>query len=429
MHQIFKSEFFNFEFLRILSTAPYGGCEIGEALQAASNIKDNDPKSWCEEWARVGSKAEVFAKEAQKNGDRHAARAAFFRAANYFRASQYMLNDRSPTANPEILPRLEKSRDLFKKGISLLDDATARPLSIPFEKGIELPGYLYIPKREASNKNGRHPLVICLDGGDSTQEEMFIAVGSSGPRRGYAVLTFDGPGQGILLKRDHTSMRPDFEVVIAAVLDHLEELESESTTSLGLDLDKIAVVGHSLGAYFALRSACDERIKACISIDPPYDMWDLAVSRMPGWFVNGWTSGWISDAGFNMTVALLSRLNFQLKWELLHAQWIFGKSNAAEGFRALQEYTLRLPDGGEFLQQVKCPVLVSGAAASLYFDPEISVKRIYRALDHLGESQKECWIASTIEEGGLQAKIGAFELGNYRIFNWCDRHLRKQVAN
>jgi len=41
----FKSAFFNFEFLRLLGTAPFEGGEIAEILEAVSKIKDLDPES------------------------------------------------------------------------------------------------------------------------------------------------------------------------------------------------------------------------------------------------------------------------------------------------------------------------------------------------------------------------------------------------
>jgi hypothetical protein len=92
MHRFFKSEFFNFEFLRNLSTTPYGGCEIGEALVVASRIRDCDAESWSQEWAVMSSKVEAIAEAAQRRGDTRAAQGALLRASNYSRASQYMLN-------------------------------------------------------------------------------------------------------------------------------------------------------------------------------------------------------------------------------------------------------------------------------------------------------------------------------------------------
>ncbi|KAB2099042.1 hypothetical protein AG0111_0g12725 [Alternaria gaisen] len=97
MHRVFKSEFFKFDFPRVLSTTRCGGCEIGKALEAAAQIKDGDPHSWGTQCSVLSTKAEELSKEAQKSGDTITAHDALLRASNYARASQYMLNAPDPT--------------------------------------------------------------------------------------------------------------------------------------------------------------------------------------------------------------------------------------------------------------------------------------------------------------------------------------------
>ena len=46
--------------------------------------------------------------------------------------------------------------------------------------------------------------------------------------------------------------------------------------------------------------------------------------------------------------------------------WMFGLQSPAQCLREMPRYTLRLEEGGEFLDRVKCPVFVSGAAHSIY---------------------------------------------------------------
>jgi hypothetical protein len=59
--------------------------------------------------------------------------------------------------------------------------------------------------------------------------------------------------------------------------------------------------------------------------------------------------------------------------------------------RRLQSFTFREQDGGEFLVRVKCPVLASGAAGSIYFKPELSAGKIVERLRSLDEGEKEGW--------------------------------------
>jgi len=78
---IFKSPFFNFEFLRLLAMAPYEGAEIGEVLEAAAKIKDLDPESWYTAFMEAGQQAEDIAREGERTGDKVAARRGYLRAS------------------------------------------------------------------------------------------------------------------------------------------------------------------------------------------------------------------------------------------------------------------------------------------------------------------------------------------------------------
>ena len=113
-------------------------------------------------------------------------------------------------------------------------------------------------------------------------------------------------------------------------------------------------------------------------------------------------------------------MTFQTKWEFNHLRWMFGVDSASEVFRKMQTFTLAAPDHTQYLHQVKCPVMVTGAAASIYAKPEISTTRIYDTLSHLPVNQKMQWIATNAAEGGLQSKIGALGILTQRIFAWLD---------
>lgn len=68
MHQFFKGPFFNFESVRLLGTARYGGAEVAEVLEAIGEIQDNDPASWHEAWAQQANNAESLAIQALNLG-------------------------------------------------------------------------------------------------------------------------------------------------------------------------------------------------------------------------------------------------------------------------------------------------------------------------------------------------------------------------
>lgn len=58
MLRLFKSNFFNFEALRLLSFTAHEGGEIAEFFEALGKIKDNDTESWYAAWIEAGLKAE-----------------------------------------------------------------------------------------------------------------------------------------------------------------------------------------------------------------------------------------------------------------------------------------------------------------------------------------------------------------------------------
>jgi len=418
MFQFFRSTFFNFEIIRILGTATYGGADIAECLDAIGQIKNEDPITWHRAWLAQAEKAEAIADEAARNGHRELARSAYLRASNYFRASGYMFNDRpqSPDARP--LATAEKVGWLFKKAVKLFDH-DVRLLEIPYE-GYKLPGYLYLPPK-SKRLPGKIPILINSGGADSIQEELYYMNPAAGPDLGYAVVTFEGPGQGIVLRREGLHMRADWEVVVRSVLDHITTLASENS-DLELDVDRIGISGASMGGYYALRGASDPRIKACVAIDPFYDMWDFATAHISSAFMKAWMSGWINDGVVNAVIGLLCMLSFAMRWEVSLAEWFFGVATPTETLKEMKKYTFKQDDGGNFLDRVNCPVLVSGAAYSIYFNVEAHTMAIYKRLKNLEEAKKEVWVPEALGDGGLQAKMGALALCNEKTYAFLDKH-------
>lgn len=419
MIQFFKSPFFQFEFLRLLAMTPFEGGEIAEILDAASKIKDQNPNSWYSAWLEVGTKAEQIAHEAEASGDKISARRAYLRASNYLRAAQFMLNEGPIGHDKRVLPTIERAIDDFRKGVQYLD-GQVHFLDIPYEEKVKLPGYLYLPPESKRLPNGQKtPILINTGGGDSTQEEIYFINASTGPSLGYAVLTFDGPGQGIVLRRDKLPMRPDWEVVVGRVLDHLWQFAKDHPEA-NLDLDHIGITGASMGGYYALRGALDPRIQACISVDGFYSMESFAKGRMPSWLWELFSGGYLSNGVFDRIIGLISGWTFQTRWEFQHMRWAMGRESDAEVIKRMLDYTLENKDGSELLHSVKCPVLVTGAGSSFYFDPETTTRKVLKTLVHLPEHHKEEWVATDVVFGGLQAKIGAFAYSMQRTFAYLD---------
>jgi pimeloyl-ACP methyl ester carboxylesterase len=312
---------------------------------------------------------------------------------------------------------VEETQALFRKA-AVLFTCPVHVVSIPYRPDdTALPGHLYLPPPE-HRLPGKIPDLISGGGADALQEELCYMHPSAGPDLGYAVLTFEGPGQGIKLWRDGTIMRPDWEVVIAAVLDFLEEL-ARSRPDLELDTSRIAMAGASLGGYFALRAAADARIKACVALDPLYSFWDFATAHASPTLLAAWDRGWLSDRLIDTAVGVMMSLSFQMRWELNMAGAFLGETSPACIMRQMKKYTL----GNGYLRSIKCPVLVSGASESLYLEANHHTMCIFHGLVNVPEGNKELWTTVTPGQGALQAKMGALRLANQKTFKFLDEKL------
>jgi dipeptidyl aminopeptidase/acylaminoacyl peptidase len=108
---------------------------------------------------------------------------------------------------------------------------------------------------------------MVLSGFDGTMEESYFGVAAYALEDGYNVMMFEGPGQAAMchLHPDRPFM-PDFEKPVGAAVDL-------ALSRPDVDPDRLALMGISLGGYFAARAAVhDRRITACILNSPIIDM-------------------------------------------------------------------------------------------------------------------------------------------------------------
>ncbi|KAF6235593.1 hypothetical protein HO173_006276 [Letharia columbiana] len=429
----FDYGWYNFELLRLLGSAPHGGCDVAEFLEAVTQLRPNDALSWQRTFLHQAEKVELLALDARAHGHAAAARNAFLRASNYFRAAQY-LHPAAPAAErPHLLAVYERSTACFEAATRLFPHRP-RQVAIPYEteqgRRVGLPGWLYLPAPSQRLPDRQTPVLVCVGGADSTQEELYFLSVAEGPALGYAVLTFDGPGQGLVLRRDGLPMRPDWESVCGPVLDFLRAYAA-GHPDIGLDVDAVVLTGQSLGGYLALRGAADPRVKACVAVDSFYDMWDLANARMPGWMVRPWLGGWMGDWFIDWAVCRHGRADVATRYQFALAQGMFGCASPCDTLREMMRYTFKLRSrkgedeaGKDYLARISCPVLISGAAADpKSFLPELSTDLLYDNLVNVRKEDKEVWIAKAWSDGGLQAKCGAWSLLQYRTFRFLDEKL------
>jgi hypothetical protein len=231
-----------------------GGPDVGLIAAVGAAVGSGDDTAFHAAWMAAGDRLAAEAAAAQAKGHRASAAESWLAAAACYATSYHPLY--GTPVDPRLVAAFRIQIAAFENGLVLLPDP-ARPLRIPCE-GTTLPGY-FLPAHGRAEE--RRPLVIFTNGYDATVTEMYFALAVPASRRGYHCLIFDGPGQGAPLIEQGLSIRPDWEAVIRPVVDF-------ALTLPGVDPDRLALSGWSLGGYLALRGASGEpRLAACVA-DP-----------------------------------------------------------------------------------------------------------------------------------------------------------------
>ncbi|HYP86144.1 alpha/beta hydrolase family protein [Variovorax sp.] len=236
-------------FMSALSWGPAGGLDIGQAFHAASTIVDGDADSWVASFGTYGDVQDAQATTWAKRGWRRAAGEARLKAfASYRSAWQF--------AEPggESFTRLYRQH---QKAFATAMNELALPATlfqVPYQ-GKALPG-LFLRNAAADA-----PVVLLIGGADTCFEDLFLSYGRAFWERGYSVAIADLPGQGITAA-DGLYWEIEPERPIAAVVDTLIQ-------RFGARAGRIALVGCSLGGYFATRAAgLEPRLATVIATTP-----------------------------------------------------------------------------------------------------------------------------------------------------------------
>jgi hypothetical protein len=385
--QIFRTQF-DFQLVRALGAASYGGAAVGECFAAAHQIKDGDMTSWYEVWTRTAQRTEACARESLAGGHRVSAREAFLCACNYWRAAgSYALH-----SDPALLDTWKQSRACFHAAAELFDPPI-EPIAIPYEDGKTLPGYFLKPDPTDAPK----PTLVIVGGADSTVEETaFFGGGFAAIQRGYNALLVELPGQrGAFYTDPSLVYRPDSEVPLGSVLDYVLERAD-------VDADRVGVSGYSWGGYFGPRAASvDRRIKAVIA--------SALVPETRGVFMllHG------LDPYAPRTDDLESKVNWDdpfNAWFLDEIRWRCGyiDRTLAEWFDFLDEFNL-----WDRIDDIDCPLLaISAPGEGSYLEDLAS-----RAFDRL--KGPKTW-RLTGEGAEAHCQVNSPTRGHQISFDWLD---------
>lgn len=331
--------------MRALTAAPFAGADFGECQQTAARIPDGDKDAWQREWSATADRVLAWADASAAAGHRESAHEAYLRVANYLRTSTPWLYERHPG---ELLrTTVARSNGAFARAMEMLGGRAAK-VEIPFEDGA-LPAWHV----RAADDDAIRPLLICNNGYDSLISELWFAHATPALRRGYDVLLLDGPGQGEALYERGLHLRPDWEVVISAVVDAAVELP-------GVDAQRIALIGWSLGGYLAPRGASGEPRLAALVCDP--GQFDIFSGLIPGLRQTGLSDEEIADVEQVDDARLQPIVDFLLG--VPRMAWVFdqrgrmvhGLDTVHDVIRAMSAFTL----AGR-AEQIRCPTLLGSA--------------------------------------------------------------------
>jgi pimeloyl-ACP methyl ester carboxylesterase len=236
---------------RTLIGAYSGAADLGEAIATAGRVPPGDYGRWYEEWARTAGVAQAAAEDAAAAGHQAMAARGYLRAAEYWRQAYFFL--RHDLADERVRTGYRRQREAFRRAAPLLPfDVEA--VAIPF-RPVPMPGYVFRP-----GDGGRRPTVLFTGGFDGTAEELHKYGVRAALEAGWNAVCWDGPGQGGMLVEHGVTMLPDFETVLAPVVDW--------TLGQPFADSRLLLIGRSLGGYLAPRGASGEPRITALVCDP-----------------------------------------------------------------------------------------------------------------------------------------------------------------
>jgi pimeloyl-ACP methyl ester carboxylesterase len=386
---------FPFRFMRALMPVGTGAAEQNECFLALDKTKKNNDQSWIREWAALAEKNAQVAGKAMQAGQTITARQAYMRACTYYQVAMFSL---SPT-DQRLFEYLAASRELFHKAASL---------STPQIEQVDIPfGEYRLPAYFVAGGNSKQPTLLVINGGDSTNEEMFNWMGQAAADRGWNLLVFEGPGQWSALQLNPgMTLRVEFEEPVRVVIDYL-------LTRNDVDPDKIVLYGLSMSSLLAARVAgIEKRICACvINGGPVVDINQAWEAVRPAWVRKAIPGVW------DVLFGWLAKVNSQFGGFVNHFFWSFGVSSLRELLEAWKPFNIT-----GLAPRIHVPLLILEGEAEYAQTDAKSTLLALRFISELTcpttvyefEIEKDGWAASHCQVGGAGQ-------ANIVIFDWLDK--------
>lgn len=389
--QGFQDHEMDFQLIRQLGSTTYGGASVGECLHIANQIKEGTPKDWVHEFEKLAQWQKKDGEERLHKKHIVSGREQLLKAANSFRAAEYY----SPCASETHRQFGLRSAECFQKAIENMD-IHFETHALPY-KNIQIPVYFISPKKDGLKRK----TLLIVSGFDGTLEEEFIMRGWAGIKRNYNVIHFAGPGQmDVFRKYPGTYFEPDFENVVKTVIDHFEGRNE-------IDFNTLALLGVSIGGYFATRAASHEkRIKALIANSPILDVHAYLAS-----FIGNDPALMPESQDFTLEqIPSIPDTEFppQLKAQAEQLMIRYGNHSFINTFKYLKEFAV-----GEAISNITCPTLAL-IGASEGGEPRKQFETFCKKVN------ADSYEFNDFEGAGTHCQVGNTSFANAVMYDWLD---------
>ena len=386
--RFFSDQAYHFQALRALNDIRADGADTMEILETIKHIREGDAQSWFSAWESTGDRV---LQRAEKITDPMSRGQAYLRAHNYLRTAEFFL---APQDAKRPLS-FAKNVKAFHLGLDTLGVRYER-IKVPY--GQHHLNAIYYPGPAGADAR---PLIVLCGGFDSTLEELYFTLVRGAHERGYNVLTYEGPGQGSVLREQKLGFTSEWEKPTEAVLDTFLATHGRPP--------KMVLVGMSLGGYLAPRAAAfDDRIDGVVAYDVLYDFGEVAQRNVPGLVITLHQQGF--DKLVQMLVNLKSSFSPGFAWAVDNGMWVMNTSNAMETLDALRAYTLKNVAG-----QIKADVLILAGAQ----DHFVPVSQVADFQLQLTGARSVTTVVYDRESGGAEhCQLGAQTLWHADFFDW-----------
>lgn len=392
-HRFIDSEVMDDQLKHQMSMMFFGMSDLGECLEAARHIAVDDEESWLLAWTDRAQILQDRAEAAERKGQSVSASDAYLRAATYWRAS--LLHFSYP-ADPRIRDNGIASYHCYDRYLDL-SGYPGEYLRIPYEDSF-LPSYLY----RSPVARGDAPLLIFFQGRDAWPEDTrWIYDGAI--RRGYHCLSVQCPGQGLALRVNNLTFRPDWENVVTPIVDVAVELD-------GVDRDRIGLMGLSFGGYLAPRAAAfEERLKVCIA-NPGVMHWGESIrASLPDELSRALAEG---PEAFNKVAAGMTAQSPLAEWFVRDSSWKHGVATPYELFKEFDACDLT-----DLAGKIRCDTLVLDGTEESFSKGQ--AQQLYDALT----CPKELRLFDGASTAQLHCQNGGTATAAEVTFDWLDEKL------